>query len=34
VNSFLVKPISFDGFMDVVREVHAYWLGLNVPPVD
>jgi len=34
VNSFLVKPISFDGFMDVVREVHAYWLGLNVPPSD
>lgn len=33
-NSFLVKPISFDGFMDVVREVHAYWLGLNVPPAD
>ena len=34
VNSFLVKPISFDGFTEVVREVHAYWLGLNVPPVD
>jgi len=34
VNSFLVKPISFDGFMEVVREVHAYWLGLNVPPTD
>ena len=34
VNSFLVKPISFDGFMEVVREVHAYWLGLNVPPSD
>lgn len=34
VNSFLVKPISFDGFMEVVREVHGYWLGLNVPPSD
>jgi CheY-like chemotaxis protein len=34
VNSFLVKPIDFDGFMDVVREVDAYWLNLNVPPSD
>jgi len=33
-NSFLVKPIDFNGFMDTVREVHAYWLGLNVPPAD
>ncbi len=33
-NSFLVKPIDFDGFMDVVREVDAYWLNLNVPPSD
>ena len=33
-NSFLVKPIDFNGFMDTVREVHAYWLGLNVPPSD
>jgi CheY-like chemotaxis protein len=34
VNSFLVKPIDFDGFMDVVREVDAYWLNLNVPSSD
>jgi CheY-like chemotaxis protein len=34
VNSFLVKPIDFDGFMAVVREVDAYWLNLNVPPSD
>ena len=33
-NSFLVKPIDFNGFMETVREVHAYWLGLNVPPSD
>jgi CheY-like chemotaxis protein len=33
-NSFLVKPIDFNGFMDTVREVHAYWLHLNVPPSD
>jgi len=34
VNSFLVKPITFDGFMDVVKKVDDYWLSLNVPPSD
>lgn len=34
VNSFLVKPITFDGFMDVVKKVDDYWLSLNVPPAD
>jgi CheY-like chemotaxis protein len=32
VNSFLVKPITFDGFMDVVKKVDDYWLSLNIPP--
>jgi len=32
VNSFLVKPITFDGFMDVVKKVDDYWLTLNMPP--
>jgi len=32
VNSFLVKPITFDGFMEVVKQVDNYWLSLNVPP--
>lgn len=31
-NSYLVKPVSFDGFLDVVCEVDSYWLTLNVPP--
>lgn len=34
VNSFLVKPVSFDGFLDVVRKVENYWLSLNVGPTD
>jgi CheY-like chemotaxis protein len=34
VNSFLVKPITFDGFMEVVKQVDNYWLSLNVPPPD
>ena len=34
-NSYLVKPVSFDGFMDVVRQIEGYWLSLNVgPPQD
>jgi CheY-like chemotaxis protein len=31
-NSYLVKPVSFDGFLGVVREIEGYWLSLNVAP--
>ncbi len=31
-NSYLVKPVSFDGFLDIVRQVNGYWLSLNVAP--
>lgn len=31
-NSYLVKPVSFDGFLDVVHQIDTYWLSLNVPP--
>jgi CheY-like chemotaxis protein len=31
-NSYLVKPSSFEGFMDVVRQIGGYWLSLNVGP--
>ena len=31
-NSYLVKPVSFEGFLDVVQQVNHYWLTLNVPP--
>lgn len=31
-NSYLVKPVSFEGFLKVVREIGQYWLTLNVGP--
>lgn len=31
-NSYLVKPISFEGFLEVVSQIDSYWLSLNVPP--
>ena len=31
-NSYLVKPVSFEGFLGVVRQINGYWLSLNVAP--
>jgi CheY-like chemotaxis protein len=31
-NSYLVKPVSFEGFLDVVRQLEDYWFTLNVGP--
>ncbi len=31
-NSYLVKPVSFEGFLRVVREIEGYWLSLTVGP--
>jgi two-component system response regulator len=31
-NSYLVKPVSFDGFLGVVQQIEGYWLSLNVAP--
>jgi CheY-like chemotaxis protein len=33
-NSYLVKPVSFEGFAEVIRHVNSYWLLLNVEPPD
>ena len=30
-NSYLVKPVSFDGFLEVLAKVTEYWISLNIP---
>ena len=32
VNSYIVKPVDFDGFMQAVAEIGLYWMVLNLPP--
>ena len=32
VNSYLVKPVSFEGLLEMVQRIDDYWLSLNVPP--
>ncbi len=33
VNSYIVKPVDFDKFMEAVKEVGLYWLVLNQLPL-
>jgi len=33
-NSYIVKPVSFDGFLDVIKQIEGYWISLNVAPPD
>ena len=32
VNSYIVKPVDFDQFIDCVSELGLYWLVCNQPP--
>ena len=31
-NSYIVKPVEFEGFLQAVRDIGLYWLLLNQPP--
>jgi len=31
-NSYLVKPVSFAGFLELVGKINDYWLTLNLAP--
>jgi len=33
VNSYIVKPLDFQQFLDVARDVVLYWMLLNKPPL-
>jgi len=32
VNSYIRKPVDFSQFIETVRELGLYWLGLNETP--
>lgn len=32
VNSYIVKPVHFDGFSTAVKEIGFYWMLFNTPP--
>jgi CheY-like chemotaxis protein len=31
-NSYIVKPVDFDKFVEVAAQIEIYWLILNTPP--
>ena len=31
-NSYLIKPVGFEGFLGLARRILGYWLDLNVRP--
>jgi two-component system response regulator len=34
VNSYIVKPVDFEQFVDAARTLSMYWLLLNKPPAE
>lgn len=32
-NSYIIKPVNFEKFMDVATQIELYWLLINHPPL-
>ena len=32
-NSYIVKPVSFENFVEIAAQIDLYWLVLNTPPL-
>ena len=32
-NSYIVKPVDFEKFMDVAAQIELYWCLINHPPI-
>ncbi len=32
-NSYIIKPVSFDDFVETVRFVEQYWFNMNIQPI-
>ena len=32
VNSYIVKPVGFEKFLEVAAHIELYWIALNTPP--
>jgi CheY-like chemotaxis protein len=33
-NSYIVKPVNFEKFIEVVEKIELYWNVINKPPID
>lgn len=33
-NSYLLKPVAFNGFIDVIKKIDDYWFSLNIGAPD
>lgn len=34
VNSYIIKPVEFDKFVETIKNIELYWLLTNIPPVE